>query len=124
MALRSYEDREGDEWRVWSVVPAASAAATLDQEYRAGWLCFERSAGGDRRRLPMSEVPDDWASLSDDRIDLLRRVATPVTTTPTPAALNDGVADTITGKRPIENAARDGTPAPPSVSGRDERAGL
>jgi len=103
MALRSFEDREGDEWRVWSVVPAASAAVTLDQEFRRGWLCFERAQGGERCRLTMSEAPDGWESLPDDRLDLLRRVATPV---PTPA-VGTGVADTPTGKRPIENAARD-----------------
>ena len=104
MALRSYLDREGDEWRVWSVVPGANAAATLDEEFRSGWLCFEKATGGDRRRLPMSEAPDDWEALPDERLDLLRRVATPVTA----PVSGGGVSDSTTGKRPIENAAREG----------------
>jgi hypothetical protein len=120
MALRVFEDREGQQWRVWSVVPAASAAATLDAEFRAGWLCFERIDGGGRCRLTMTETPAAWESLPDDRLDLLRRVATPV---PTP--LESGPSDTNTGKRPIENAARDRPSGPKSVIGEgDERDAL
>src|SRR5215218_9543147 len=102
MALRTFEDREGQQWRVWSVVPATNAALTLDEEFRAGWLCFEHLGGGGRCRLTMSEAPAAWESLPDDRLDLLRRVATPV-----PAPVDPGISETTTGKRPIENAARD-----------------
>jgi hypothetical protein len=119
MALRSYEDGEGAEWRVWSVVPLASAVATLDEEFRGGWLCFERADGKERRRLAMSEVPAGWESLPDDRLDLLRRVGSPVA-----APSSDGaISETITGKRPIENAARDRPSGPRSaIAGGDERA--
>jgi hypothetical protein len=100
MALRSFQDRDGTEWRVWSVVPGAMAAATLDDEFRSGWLCFERVDGGGRCRLTLAEAPAGWESLPDERLDLLRRVAMPV------AATSDTIATTTTGKRPIENAAR------------------
>jgi hypothetical protein len=121
MALRSFEDREGTQWRVWSVVPATSAAVTLDEEYRSGWLCFERLHGGDRRRLTLSEAPASWETLSDDRLDLLRRVAMPVTS----AAGDAPAAETITGKRPIENAARDRpSAAGGATSGNDDDARL
>lgn len=106
MPLRSFQDREGKAWRVWSVIPATSAAATLDAEFRGGWLCFERAEGGDRRRLTLTEAPAGWESLTDDRLDLLRRVATTVANTSVDAA----TSDTITGKRPIENAVRERLP--------------
>ena len=77
MPLRSFTDQEGAGWRVWSVVPDPNAASTLDDEYRAGWLCFERLAGGERRRLALTEVPAAWDALPDERLDLLRRVAAP-----------------------------------------------
>lgn len=112
MALRSFQDREGHEWRVWSVVPAAIAAPTLDEEFRGGWLCFERIGGGGRCRLTQSEAPAGWESLPDERLDLLRRVATPVA-----AALDSSGSETTTGKRPIENAARDRPSGPKSVIG-------
>jgi hypothetical protein len=102
MALRSFEDREGNQWRVWSVVPATNAAATLDETFRRGWLCFERTDGSERRRLTLTEAPAAWESLSDDRLDLVRRVATPVAS----SALDSTVAGTTTGRREIENAAR------------------
>jgi hypothetical protein len=111
MALRSFEDREGNEWRVWSVVPAAHAAVTLDEEYRGGWLCFERIDGGDRCRLTLTEAPAAWDSLPDERLDLLRRVALPVAASPPDTTLSE----TTTGKRPIENAARDRPSGPKSV---------
>jgi hypothetical protein len=103
MPLRSFEDREGNEWRVWSVVPQASAAVTLDESYRGGWLCFERIAGGERCRLTLAEAPSGWESLSDDRLDLLRRVATPVTA----SSVDAETGQPNTGKFPIENAARE-----------------
>lgn len=113
MALRRFEDREGNLWRVWSVVPAANAAVTLDEEFRGGWLCFERVEGGGRCRLTLSEAPAAWESLSDERLDLVRRVATPVLTAPSDPL----TSETITGKRPIENAARDRPSGPKSVIG-------
>ena len=116
MPLRVFEDREGNEWRVWSVIPATSAAATLDEEYRGGWLCFERIGRAERCRLTLSEVPRGWDALSDERLDLLRRVATSVTSSPADASMSQ----TSTGKRPIENAARDRPSGPKSVIGGDD----
>jgi len=113
MPLRSFEDREGNEWRVWSVVPSAHAAVTLDEEFRGGWLCFERVAGGERYRLTLSEAPAGWELLPDERLDLLRRVAQPVPV----SAVDPFTGDTPTGKRPIETAARDRPSGPKSVIG-------
>ena len=79
MALRTYSDEEGGEWRVWRVAPEAISFATLSETYRHGWLCFERVDGSERRRLSMTEVPAEWDALSDERLDLLRRVAEPGT---------------------------------------------
>ncbi|HEV7993935.1 MAG TPA: hypothetical protein VGP25_19055 [Gemmatimonadaceae bacterium] len=89
MALRGFEDREGNEWRVWSVVPAANAAVTLDATFRSGWLCFERMDGSDRRRLSLTEAPTGWEELSDGRLDLLRRVAAPVAASPVDVAVSE-----------------------------------
>jgi hypothetical protein len=98
---------------VWSVVPAPNAAVTLDEEFRGGWLCFEKVDGGGRCRLTLTEAPAAWESLPDERLDLLRRVAMPV---PTPT-LDSAASETTTGKRPIENAARDRPSGPKSVIG-------
>lgn len=49
----------------------------LEATYREGWLCFERLDGTDRSRLALSEVPASWETLSEERLDLLRRVAEP-----------------------------------------------
>jgi hypothetical protein len=62
---------------VWRVVADSISFSTLGESYRDGWLCFERLDGSDRRRLSMTQVPDGWDSLSDDRLDLLRRTAEP-----------------------------------------------
>jgi hypothetical protein len=80
MAIRSYTDRDGHEWSVWAVTPAPGSVA-YQERFRAGWVCFERVGGGARCRLPFSEVPAGWESLSDDRLDLLRRVAETTSTT-------------------------------------------
>jgi hypothetical protein len=42
----------------------------------AEWLAFQNAEGTERRRL--LEIPDNWETLSDDRLDLLRRIAEPV----------------------------------------------
>jgi hypothetical protein len=115
MALRVFSTREGDEWRVWSVVPAANAAATLDDEFRGGWLCFEQVNGGERRRLPLTQAPAGWDVLPDDRLDLLRRVASLVSSPPVDTVAN------VTGRRPIEDAARYRRSEPTSAVGVDEQ---
>jgi hypothetical protein len=76
MPLRVYNDLDGDEWRVWLVMP--TGAGVLDASFREGWLCFERTDGTDRRRLSMSRVPAAWDVLHDEGLDLLRRIAEPV----------------------------------------------
>jgi hypothetical protein len=80
MALRNFTDRSGCVWTVWSVQPTVTGKA-VQEPLREGWLCFQRAEGGDRYRLPMSEVPATWEELPEERLDLLRRVA--VLTPPT-----------------------------------------
>lgn len=102
MALRSYTDREGSEWRVWRVVPDEISFTTLVESYRDGWLCFERTDGSERRRLSMTKVPLEWEDLSDERLDMLRRMGEPATrrsVTETRIADGDGSA--------MESAQRD-----------------
>jgi len=77
MAIRTYMDPNGDEWRVWSVVPDSISFSTLGESYRDGWLCFERVDGSDRRRLSMNHVPAEWEDLADDHLDRLRKTAEP-----------------------------------------------
>ena len=77
MALRTYKDPAGVEWRVWRVVPDSIGFSTLGEAYRDGWLCFERADGTDRRRLSMAHVPAEWDDLDDDRLEALRRAAEP-----------------------------------------------
>lgn len=75
MTLRHFIDRNGEGWRVWSVVPHASGAAVVPPALRRGWLCFAPERGEQRLRLPLEEVPTAWDALPDERLDLLRRVA-------------------------------------------------
>jgi hypothetical protein len=77
MALRVYRDPAGDEWRVWRVLPDTASFATLDANYREGWLCFERMDGTDRRRLSIGLAPAAWETMPDSRLDELRLGAEP-----------------------------------------------
>lgn len=90
MPLRVYKDRDGQDWRVWTVTPGGAGAPMLEASYRDGWLCFERLDGTDRRRLSLSDVPAAWETLPEERIDLLRRVAEP-------AGRRSGAPGTSTG---------------------------
>jgi hypothetical protein len=74
MALRRFTDRSGCVWNVWSVQRAKLALA-VQEPLREGWLCFQRPEGGERYRLPLSDVPPVWEDLPPERLDLLRRVA-------------------------------------------------
>ena len=74
MTLRTFNDRDGVTWNVWLVVPNGGGAG-YPERYRDGWVCFERLGGGQRCRIPLAEMPANWESLTDDRLDLLRRVA-------------------------------------------------
>ena len=102
MALRTYNDRDGNGWRAWCVVPDEISFSTLVESYRDGWLCFERVDGSERRRLSMTQVPSAWEALSDDRLDMLRRMAEPATRRPITATRSaDGDAGVM------ETAERD-----------------
>jgi hypothetical protein len=76
MALRTYTDGDGNEWRVWPVTPS-TGAGTLGKSYQGGWLCFERTDGSDRRRLSLAQAPPAWEGLPDDRLAMLCRTAEP-----------------------------------------------
>ena len=78
MALGRFDDRNGEGWQVWRVVPGSSVlerSGWMEGEYRNGWLCFESLATGERRRL--APVPENWESLPSERLELMCRVASP-----------------------------------------------
>lgn len=80
MALITYKDSQGVQWRVWNVTRetlGGTRATYLGDEYRDGWLVFQREESDERRRL--AGFPDDWATLSPDQLEQLCRRATPVT---------------------------------------------
>ena len=76
MPLREFLDRDGRPWSAWETVP--ERGDTLAAEYRDGWLTFQ--SGRERRRL--HPIPAGWSDLSDERLELLCRVAT-ATVSPT-----------------------------------------
>jgi hypothetical protein len=62
----------------------------MEPSFRQGWLVFEREDGDERRRL--SGLPDDWTTLSSERLAELCAAATPVAVgRPTPT----------TGQQPV-----------------------
>jgi hypothetical protein len=75
MALRVFPDNEGREWQVWNVQPSAGDRG-VRKDLSAGWLCFELIGGGERCRLPLTEVEAHWETLPDERLEELRRRAT------------------------------------------------
>ena len=89
VGLIEFADTDGVRWRVWHVETPPARAHLMDPQYRNGWLVFEREDGTDRRRL--NRVPDDWASLTSDRLAQLCRVAVPVA----------GARITPTGPQPV-----------------------
>ena len=54
-----------------STVP--SSAASVAPELRDGWLSFD--SGAQRQRV--APIPPGWETVSDERLELLCRVATP-----------------------------------------------
>jgi len=70
MALREFKDGQGRAWRVWETIPARAVGLG---ELGKGWLTFDD--GLERRRL--APVPNGWAELTDERLELLLRVAQP-----------------------------------------------
>ena len=73
MALRTFVASDGKTWTAWLV---QSSGVTMVPGTPTEWLAFQSDDGLERRRL--LEVPDGWETLSDDRLDLVRRMAEPV----------------------------------------------
>ncbi len=72
--MRTFRAPDESEWTVWrveagnpAIVPGAPTV----------WLAFQNEDGTERRRL--IEFPEDWPQLSDQLLDLLRRMAEPAT---------------------------------------------
>jgi hypothetical protein len=76
VGLRTFSDAEGNSWRVWRVESPTASAHLIDSSFRGGWLAFERADGQERRRL--ASLPDDWESLSPERLVAMLDVATRV----------------------------------------------
>lgn len=76
MGLRLFRDAKGNTWRVWRVESPTASAHLIDATFRDGWLAFERQDNAERRRL--AQVPDDWESLTPDRLSSLLESATRV----------------------------------------------
>jgi len=77
MALRSFTDSQGQEWRVWNVVPQYDSARdedTLTPGLQGGWLCFETA--GHKRRL--SPIPGGWEEAGSEELERFCREAIPV----------------------------------------------
>jgi hypothetical protein len=79
MALREFADEHGRGWTVWDVYPSRNIEPRrqdLDQPEIAGWLAFESTETGERRRL--MPVPMDWVTRSDVELRGLWIRAVPV----------------------------------------------
>lgn len=72
MPLRTFADRDGTTWSVWRI-QATAPSQVLGVPH--DWLLFQDDAGTERRRLV--SFPANWESLSDERLELLSRVAVP-----------------------------------------------
>jgi hypothetical protein len=112
MALRTYTDRNGNEWRVWPVTPS-TGAGTLGLSYQGGWLCFERIDGKDRRRLSLTQVPPAWEVLPEDALDQLCRAAEP-------AGRRGGPGSEQKDPSALEGEQRGRTSGPKTTIGGDE----
>ena len=72
MSLKTFRDEKGMIWTVWRL------DATVGRDVRGmpkRWLVFQDEPGTERRRL--TDFPDQWESLSDDRLATLCQAATP-----------------------------------------------
>ncbi len=68
MALRSFTDSTGHEWRVWNIVPQYGTASdddTFTPGLEGGWLCFEYE--GEKRRL--CPIPQDWETADAEQLE-------------------------------------------------------
>src|SRR3954469_22240177 len=77
MALRNFRARDGSLWVVWLVRSGSAGRVPGTPD---AWLAFQNESGSERCRL--LDIPDNWAELPDERLDLLRRscVAAPRST--------------------------------------------
>ena len=73
MSLTTFRDGAGVRWRVWHVETPRTRAHLMDANFQNGWLVFEQEDGSNRRRL--SQVPEDWASLSPEHLARLCALA-------------------------------------------------
>jgi hypothetical protein len=72
MAVREFTDSKGVTWRVWNTRPSMSLF--YGEELRNGWLTFESAT--ERRRL--APIPGGWEDVSADRLELMCRAASEV----------------------------------------------
>jgi hypothetical protein len=79
-AVREFLDRQGLRWRVWAVTPEQlhpeRLVADRMGDYRDGWLAFECTTNGERRRLP--HYPPLWRRVSNLDLERLMERAEPV----------------------------------------------
>lgn len=73
MPLRSFRADDGTCWKVWRT---RAGYLGRDRDAPTEWLAFQKDDGTERRRL--MQIPATWFELSDERLELLRRVAEPV----------------------------------------------
>jgi hypothetical protein len=73
---REFTDETGVLWRVWTTFP--SNPKSVATELRDGWLCFD--SGEERRRI--GPIPRDWEQMTDERLQLVLRLASPSRKTP------------------------------------------
>jgi hypothetical protein len=76
-AVREIRDAAGVGWVVFLIARGSQAAArdhSLPEEFRDGWLVFESETGEKRRLGP---PPENWESLTDGQLEVLRSRATP-----------------------------------------------
>jgi hypothetical protein len=69
--VRSFVDRNGTQWQVWMTTPGSPTLVA--PELARGWLTFASDTG--RRRL--YPVPSNWEQVSEERLELMCRAATP-----------------------------------------------
>lgn len=71
VAIREFRDSNGVVWRVWTTIP--SSARSVIPELGEGWLSFDSEV--ERRRF--GPIPKGWEQMSDERLELICRVAVP-----------------------------------------------
>jgi hypothetical protein len=75
--VREFNDAEGRSWRAWAITPQSIEPVTRGEDYLAdcfvtGWIVFETTNGGEKRRL--CPWPVRWVEMSDEELrELLGR---------------------------------------------------